>query len=165
MAVENVEANPVPTQVPPPRWSRDTKYILGLLTVVLTIVGSTAGVVYSFAVSQTTVVEELRTINGQLADAKTAIAEQDIKRDKSLTDLKSDVVPRISLLEKAITLAQNEATGVKQHVDDMTRTLDRLVDITTQGVAISKSHSAAIESTQEDVKAVRKVISPKPNGE
>jgi hypothetical protein len=142
-------------------WSQNAKALSQLITVILTIIGSATGgaayiggKIYAFAEIQTTIVQQLRGVQGQIGEAKAALEAQNGERDRALAVLKAEVVPRIADLERAVTTAQSNAAATKQLVDDMKGDLGDLKDLARQNLRISASHD-------DDIKATRRAVAPK----
>lgn len=148
----------------PLHWSPDVKTISGILVMVITIVGSTwkaadyiGGKIYAFAEGQTAIVQQLKQMQGQLTDAKvemkTNVLDENAAREKSLAELKQEVVPRIDKLEGVAGLAATEAAAAKVRIDDMKADLTELKASTTAILNVTKSHDA-------DIKATRRAVAP-----
>lgn len=142
----------------PIRWSADMKAISQLITLVITIIGSVGSLaaylgseIYKFAVAQTMMVQELRVVQNQLSDEKTAIIDENKQRTVSLTGLKTELVPRIQILENAINKAEQDASAARQRADDMKEDLRNLKDLATRNLSVTESHDADIRATRKAV--------------
>src|SRR5271156_3320773 len=93
----------------PSHWSQDVKTLGHLITIVITIIGSIAGgawylggEIYKFAETQTMMVQQLRAVQGQVVEAKMAAHDEGETRERSITSLRGDILPRIDRLEGAV---------------------------------------------------------------
>lgn len=143
----NVDPNPL-------HWSSDIKTISAILVMVVTVIGSSwkaadyiGEKIYTFAEIQTKTLE-------QLTQVKSDIVESNRAREQSLAQLSKALLPRIDTLEKAVNAAESEASAAKARADDMKDDLRALKGLASQNLAVSVSHSEAINAT-------RAVIAPR----
>ena len=123
----------------PFNWSPNIKTIGGLAAIIVTIVGASwsaadtiASKIYAFAQGQTQVIGAIEALR---------------------SDLKDDVVPRVTKLEQEIGDAKADAAATKQRVDDMGQQLGDIKTLTQQNLTLSRSHDA-------DIKATRQAVAP-----
>jgi outer membrane murein-binding lipoprotein Lpp len=129
MSAPAVDPNPL-------HWSPDIKAISAGLVMIVTIVGSAwkaadyiGGKIYNLAEVQTRTLLEMQTLQAQ----QTAL------------------VPRIDTLEKAVNTAEAAAAAAKARADDMKDDLIDLKKVASQNLAVSVSHSEAINATREKI--------------
>lgn len=145
----------------PSHWSPDVKTLGHLVTIIITIVGSVGGgawylgrEIYVFAEAQTRMVQQLKTVQGQVVEAKLAAHDEGETREKSITGLRSDIMPRIDRLEGAVQKAETEAAAVRTRADDMKEDLRRILDVAQRNLNVTESHGA-------DIRATRDAVSPR----
>ena len=145
---QRLETNPF-------RWSPDIKALSQLVTLIVTIVGSAAGgaiyigeQIYSFAETQT------KMVQSQVIEAKAAAHEEGNVREKSITELRVVLAPRIEKLEDAVQKAETEASAARQRIDDMKEDLRQLKDLAQRNLTVTESHGA-------DIRATRDAVAPK----
>ena len=145
----------------PAHWSSDAKTLSHLITLVITIVGSIGGgawylggKIYEFAETQTMMAQQLKDVQGQVIEAKAAAHAEGDMREKSITGLRTDMLPRIDRLEAAVQKAETEASAVRARSDDMKEDLRRILDVAQRNLNVTESHGA-------DIKATRDAVAPK----
>lgn len=141
----------------PFRWSANVKTMGGLLALVGSIWGSAdyiGGKIYHFAEIQTAMLAKINGVQTQLSEAKAALADENVQRDRSLGALKGEVVPRIEKLETSVSEARADTAAAKQRADDLKEQIGDIKNIALQSLGIARSHDA-------DIRATRRAVAPK----
>jgi hypothetical protein len=120
-----------------PQTSTNLKLTGGMVTIVITIIGAAwSGVnaigkmVYDFAAIQTRMLDEIKNLK---------------------IEVHGDVVPSIDKLKDAVHVAETAAAAAKQRADDMENEMHSLETLAKENLAVSRSHSAAIDATLQAV--------------
>lgn len=145
----------------PFKWSQNLKTLTQGVVLISTIIGSAwgaasyiGGTIYHFAEVQTTIIQQIKGVQVQLSDAKSAVADSNTQRERALNSLEGKIVPRVDKLEDAIQDAKTEAAAAKQRVDDMKEALIEIKSLTRQSLDKAASHD-------DDIKATRNAVAPK----
>jgi|HubBroStandDraft_2_1064218.scaffolds.fasta_scaffold107599_2 hypothetical protein len=120
-----------------PQTSINLKLIGGVVTICVSVIGAAwSGVnaigkmVYDFAEIQTKTLEEIKNLK---------------------VEVHGDVVPSIDKLKDAVHVAETAAAAAKQRADDMEKEMHSLEGLAKENLAVSRSHSAAIDATLQAV--------------
>jgi hypothetical protein len=145
-----------------------TKQVLSAAGLCVSIIGSIGagafyigGKIYDFSKAQTSMLEHLRSAEGQILGLKTDISTSVAAQDHSREALKNDIVPRIDKLDTAVIETKTEAAAAKAKLEDFKETLDEVRGLAKANLAVSQSHSQDITATRQDVAATRSALTPR----
>jgi regulator of replication initiation timing len=152
----SIEPNPF-------HWSPNMKALSALLSLLVMLGGSAkylGGEIYYFAEAQTLMSQRVLALQGQMNDAKIAIGDENVQRDKSLTLLKTELSPRIDNLEKVVQSTQMEAAAAKQQIIDMKDDLSRIEVLSQENLKVTNEHTSTINETRDDIRATKNAVLP-----